>query len=295
MAPKIHVVDGTYELFRAYFGSPERTARDGSPVGAIAGLLGSMISLLRGKDVTHVGVAFDHVIESFRNDLFAGYKTGAGIPADLQAQFHPAEDVCRALGVVVWPMVEFEADDAIAAVAARYADDERVDQVVMCTPDKDMAQCVVGDRVVMLDRMRRKVLDEDGVREKFGVSPRSIPDYLALVGDTADGIPGIPRWGSKSTAAVLSRYGHVANIPDAESEWSVKVRGAASLAANLRERRAEAELYRVLATLRTDAPIPQSLEELRWRGPDREALTALCEWLGDERALARVPASKELS
>jgi 5'-3' exonuclease len=288
--PSVHVVDGTYELFRAYFGAPSRRSRGGREVGAVRGLLHSMIQLLRQPDVSHVGVAFDHVIESFRNELFDGYKTGAGIPEELSGQFHPAEDCCRALGLVVWPMVAFEADDALATVAQRFADDARVSRVVICTPDKDMAQCVRGRRVVMLDRMRRAELDEEGVRSKFGVSPASIPDYLALVGDDADGIPGVPRWGAKSTAAVLTRYGHLENIPADEAEWTVKVRGASTLAANLRERTEDARLYRTLATLRTDAPADETLDALRWRGPDTEALRALCADLGDDRALARVPA-----
>ncbi|MCO4769419.1 MAG: flap endonuclease [Deltaproteobacteria bacterium] len=289
--PKVHLVDGTYELFRSYFGSPARTNAEGAQVGALRGILHSMIGLLRQEDVTHVGVAFDHVIESFRNDMFAGYKTGAGVPVELSSQFHPAERVCRSLGLVVWPMVEFEADDGIASAAARFAADEDVGQVVICTPDKDMAQCVIGDRVIMVDRMRKKQLDEDGVREKFGVSPASIPDYLGLVGDDADGIPGIPRWGAKSTAAVLREYGHLEAIPDDVSAWTVKVRGAATLAGNLAARRGDAMLYRDLAVLRTDAPTPESLEAMRWTGP-ADDFEAVCDWLGDRRAPSRVPAVK---
>ncbi len=285
--PKVHLVDGTYELFRSYFGSPKRRNAQGQEVGALRGLLGSMITLLHEPDVTHVGIAFDHVIESFRNELFDGYKTGEGIPVELSSQFHPAEDVCRALGLTVWPLVEFEADDGLATVAARFADDPAVGEVVICSPDKDMAQCV-RPGVTMRDRMRKKSLDEDGVREKFGVSPGSIPDYLALVGDAADGIPGIPRWGAKSAGAVLTRYGHLEQIPDSADAWDVAVRGAAALAQNLAARREDAALYRTLATLRTDAPCPESLDELRWDGP-RDGFAAVCEWLGDARALARVP------
>ena len=286
--PKIHLVDGTYELFRSYFGAPKRTNADGHQVGALRGILHSMIGLLWEEDVTHVGVAFDHVIESFRNDLFDGYKTGYGLPVELTSQFHPAEDVCRALGLTVWPLVEFEADDGLATVAARFADDPAVEQVVICTPDKDMAQCVRGN-VILRDRMRKKTYDADGVREKFGVDPASIPDYLALVGDDADGIPGIPRWGAKSTATVLTRYGHIEDIPDDAAEWDIKVRGAKSLANNLSQQRDDALLYRTLATLRTDAPCDESLDELRWDGADTEALQALCDWLGDTRAMKRIP------
>ncbi len=288
--PKIHLVDGTYELFRSFFGAPSRTNADGHEVGALRGLLHSMLTLLHEPDVTHVGVAFDHVIESFRNDLFDGYKTGAGIPYELSSQFHPAEDVCRALGLTVWPLVEFEADDGLATVAARFADDPAVEQVVICTPDKDMAQCV-RPGVIMRDRMRKKTLDEAGVREKFGVAPASIPDYLALVGDDADGIPGIPRWGAKSTGAVLSRYGHIDNVPDSADEWAIKVRGAKSLATNLASQRDDALLYRTLATLRLDAPCDESLDELRWTGPGPQ-LAHICSWLEDTRAEARIPPVK---
>ena len=263
---KVHLVDGTFELFRAYFGAPPARAPDGRPVGAVRGLERSLTALLREDGVTHVAVAFDHVIESFRNDLFEGYKTGEGVPADLLAQFHPAEDAARALGLVVWPMVEFEADDALATGAHRYAALPEVEQVVVCSPDKDLAQCVRGTRVVMFDRMRRRLFDEDGVNEKFGVPPASIPDWLALVGDDADGIPGLPRWGAKSAAVVLARYHSLEGIPDVEKEWDVEVRGAAALAASLRSHREDACLYRTLATLRTDVPLLEDVEALRYRG-----------------------------
>ena len=287
MAPtRVHLVDGTYELFRSYYGAPKATDAAGREVGATRGLVRTLVSLLGEPEVTHVGVAFDHVIESFRNDLFAGYKTGAGIAPDLLAQFPLAEEACAALGLVVWPMVTHEADDAIATAAHRFA--AEVDQVVICTPDKDLAQCVVGEAVVLRDRMRRRTYDEPAVVEKFGVSPASIPDWLALVGDTADGIPGIPRWGAKSAAKVLAHYGTVEDIPGAEADWAVKVRGAATLAANLRDRREDALLYKVLATLRTDAEVPQALDDLRWRGP-AEGFTALAEGLGERRALERLP------
>jgi len=234
-------------------------------------------------------VAFDHVVESFRNDLFEGYKTGAGIDPALYAQFEPAERVARALGFVVWPMVEFEADDALAAGAARCAADRRVEQVLICSPDKDLSQCVRGSRVVCVDRRRRQVRDEAGVIEKFGVGPRSIPDWLALVGDGADGIPGIPRWGARSSSKVLAVYEHIEAIPDDPGAWTVDVRGAAGLAANLRDRRTEAALYRTLATLRADVPLEERVDDLKWRGADRGVLQRTCDELGDRDLLPRVP------
>ncbi len=287
---KVHLVDGTFELFRAYFGAPPATGPDGRPTGAVRGRGRSLLALLREDGVTHVAGAFDHVIESFRNDLFAGYKTGEGVPADLLAQFHPAEDATRALGLVVWPMVEFEADDALATGALRYAASREVEQVVVCSPDKDLAQCVRGGRVVTFDRMRRRLFDEEGVKDKFGVSPASIPDWLALVGDEADGIPGVPRWGAKSAAAVLARYRNLEAIPDVDREWDVPVRGAAALAASLRSHREQAVLYRRLATLRVDVPLREGLEDLRYRGARRADLEALGAALGDPEParLARV-------
>jgi 5'-3' exonuclease len=285
---RIHLVDGTYELFRAYFGAPKATTRDGREVGATRGILRSLFALLREPGVTHVACSFDHVIESFRNDLFDGYKTSAGVPEDLLAQFSLAEDATRALGIVVWPMVEFEADDAIAAAAHRWRDAPEVEQIVLCTPDKDMAQCVQGTRVVCLDRLRRRTLDEASVIEKFGVPPASIPDWLALVGDSADGYPGVPRWGAKSAAAILATYGHLESIPNRESEWRVPVRGAAALAATLREHRDAAYLYRQLATLRVDVPLTEQLEDLRWRGARRDQLTTLSRDIEDEGFTERV-------
>jgi 5'-3' exonuclease len=287
-AGRIHLVDGTYELFRAYFGAPKALSRDGTEIGATRGIMRSLFALLSEPGVTHMACAFDHVIESFRNDLFDGYKTSEGVPADLLSQFSLAERAVRALGIVVWPMVEFEADDAIAAGADRWRDDPGIAQIVLCTPDKDMAQCVRGTRVVCLDRLRRRVLDEAGVIEKFGVAPSSIPDWLALVGDSADGYPGVQRWGSKSAAAILAVYGHLEAIPDRESEWKVPVRGAAALAASLREHRQEAYLYRQLATLRLDVPITERIEDLRWRGARQLELTTLCRDLDDEGFLERV-------
>jgi len=247
-----------------------------------------MAAMLRGDGVTHVGCAFDHTVESFRNDLFDGYKTGEGLEPELFAQFTLVERASKALGMVTWPMIEFEADDALAAAAAKFRDTPQVEQVVICSPDKDLCQCVRGNDVVTLDRRREIVLDEDGVRDKFGVSPESIPDYLALVGDAADGIPGIPRWGAKSASSVLARFVHLENIPDDHEQWGVKVRGGATLSRNLREQRNDVMLYRTLATLRTDAPIDESLDDLRWTGPDRPALEELCEELGERALLGRI-------
>jgi 5'-3' exonuclease len=276
----VHLVDGTYELFRAHFGAPGATAPDGREVGATRGLLRSLRALLREDGVTHVAVAFDHVVESFRNRLFPGYKTAEGVPPELLAQFPLAEEAARALGLTVWPMVEFEADDALATAAARFAAAPGVERVLLCTPDKDLAQCVRGDRVVGFDRLRRRLLDEAGVRERFGVGPESIPDWLALVGDSADGIPGVARWGEKSASAVLARWVHLEAIPDAEADWQVPVRGAARLAEALRSSREAAALYRTLATVRTDVPLEEGLDDLRWRGLRPELLGPLGERLG---------------
>jgi 5'-3' exonuclease len=284
----VHLVDGTYELFRSYFGAPPALGPAGTEVGATRGILRSLLYLLSEDGVTHVAVAFDHVIESFRNRLFDGYKTGEGVPEDLMIQFPLAERAAHALGLVVWPMVEFEADDALATGAARWAADDSVEQVVICSPDKDFAQCVSGSRVVCLDRRQRRVLDHAGIIEKFGVPPASIPDWLALVGDDADGIPGVPRWGAKSAAVLLARYGRIEAIPDDASRWEVEVRGAAALAASLRDRRPEAALYRTLATLRTDVPIEESLADLEWRGARRDELPALLREIGDDEWLERV-------
>jgi len=286
----VHAIDGTYELFRSYFGAPSAKTPAGAEIGAVRGLARSMLRLVGPEGATHVGIAFDHTVESFRNDMFDGYKTGEGLEPELDAQFHPAEEVCRALGFVVWPMVDFEADDAMATAAALYGPDPQVETVRLCTPDKDLAQCVEGERIVTVDRRRGIVLDETGVRTKFGVDPVSIPDFLALVGDTADGIPGIPRWGAKSAAVVLAEYKHVDAIPDDVEAWSVKVRGAAVLAENLAGMREEAALYRELATLRTDAPLTETLADLQWRGPDFERLQQVCEELGDRSLVERARA-----
>ena len=276
--PKLHLLDATYELFRAFFAMPSERGPDGRDVGAIRGLIGSTLALLREPEVTHIAAATDHVIESFRNQLFDGYKTGAGIAPELLAQFPLAEDALRALGIVVWPMIEFEADDALATAAARFAD--QVEQVVILSPDKDLCQCVRGQHVVTHDRRRVTTYDEAAVREKFGVPPAAIPDLLALVGDTADGIPGIPGWGMKTAAAVLRAHGSIENIPDDPSRWTLKLRGADRLAATLAVRRDDALLYKRLATLRTDAPIGEALAGLEWRGVKRDAFTGLCNDLG---------------
>jgi len=285
----VHLIDGTYELFRAFYAVPSAKNTAGLEVGAVRGLARSMLALLREPGASHVAVAFDHVIESFRNQLFDGYKTGEGIDPDLWGQFELAERVCAALGIVVWPMIEFEADDALATAAFRFAQDPEVEQVLIASPDKDLAQCVVGTRVVCLDRMRKKLLDEPGVNAKFGVTPAQIPDYLALVGDTADGIPGVPRWGAKSAAAVLSEYGTIDAIPDSAVSWRVPVRGAAALAESLAGRRADALLYKRLATLRVDVPLTENLADLRYRGARRAPLEALAAELSDTGLLERVP------
>jgi 5'-3' exonuclease len=286
---KVHLVDGTFELFRAFYGAPPAQDEAGRPVGALRGLLATLLSLLQEPDVTHVACAFDHVIESFRNDLFTGYKTGEGIDPDLLAQFHPAEDAARALGLVVWPMVELEADDALATAASRLKDAPGVEQVVICSPDKDLSQCVVGTRVICRDRLRRAERDEAGVIARFGIPPASIPDWLALVGDDADGIPGIPGFGEKSAGTVLARYLTIDAIPDDPACWDVAVRGRERLAASLRDRREEAELYKRLATLRTDAPLAEGLAELEWAGARRPHLQSLCRSIGAEDLLPRVP------
>ena len=286
---KVHLVDGTFELFRAFFGTPRGSDATGNEVGAVRGLIATLTALLREPDVTHVGIAFDHVIESFRNDLFPGYKTGEGVEPELLAQFPLAERAARALGLVVWPMVEFEADDALATAALRYADDPAVEQVVICSPDKDLSQCVLGERVICRDRMRGTFRDEAGVVAKFGVRPESIPDWLALVGDSADGIPGIPGWGAKSAGTVLARYRRIAAIPDDASAWEVSVRGAARLAGSLSERRKDAALYWTLARLREDVPLDESLSDLEWTGAPRGELEALCEEIAAPELLDRIP------
>jgi 5'-3' exonuclease len=262
----VYLVDGTYELFRHYYAVPKARDAAGREIGAVRGVVGSILGMLN-RGATHVGVATDHVIESFRNDLWPGYKTGDGVEADLLAQFPILEDALAALGVVVWPMVEFEADDALAAAAAKAEADARVTRVFVCTPDKDLAQSVRGMRVVQLDRRKNAVRGEDGVIAKFGVHPSSIPDYLALVGDAADGYPGLKGWGAKSTAAVLSKFAHLEHIPADWREWHVNAASPASLAATLAHDRDNAYLFRTLATLRTDVPVFADVDQLRWAGP----------------------------
>jgi 5'-3' exonuclease len=270
---KVHLVDGTFELYRHFYAMPSAKNGAGEEVAAVRGVMHSIRRLVE-DGATHVGVATDHVIESFRNELWPGYKTGEGIDPALWAQFPLLEEGLAAWGVKTWPMVEFEADDALAAAAARAALDPRVEQVVICTPDKDLAQCVQGTRVVQFDRMRRALRDEAGVVAKFGVPPAAIPDYLALVGDSADGFPGLPGWGAKSAAAVLARFGRLEAIPDDHHEWGLKLARAEALAATLRAQREQALLFRRLATLRTDVAVFESVDELEWRGPTA-ALPAL--------------------
>ena len=282
---RLHLVDATYELFRAHYAPrPPVLGAGGRNLSGVAGLIDQLLFLLREEGATHVGCATDHVIESFRNDLFRGYKSSFGMPRDLLDQFPIAEDAIRALGIVCWPMVEFEADDAIAAACARFAADPAVEQVLICTPDKDMAQLVDDERVVLLDRRRRITYDEPAVLVKWGVAPSAIPDWLALVGDSSDGYPGLPGWGAKSAAAVLARYGSLEAIPAKASAWDVKsLRGAPVLAATLRERWDEVLLYRSLARLRTTddgVEIPQRhVDELRWQGTPKRVWESLCaEW-----------------
>jgi 5'-3' exonuclease len=262
----VYLIDGTYELFRHFFAVPSARDDTGREIGAVRGVLTSLLGLMTAGD-THIGVATDHVIESFRNELWPGYKTGAGIPSDLYSQFPLLEAALVALGVVVWPMVEFEADDALASAAALAAADSRVDRVLVCTPDKDLAQVVRGTRVVQMDRRARTIRDEAGVVAKFGVAPASIPDYLALVGDAADGYPGLPGWGARSAAAVLARFGHLEDIPDDWRVWGVNAARPSVLAATLAAQRREAFLFRELARLRTDLPLFTDVESLRWLGP----------------------------
>ena len=287
---KVHLVDATFELFRAYY-SPGRSldrGPDGRPVNAVRGLIDSMLSLLREPEVTHIAAATDYVIESWRNDMYPGYKSSAGMDPDLLAQFRDAERALRSLGITTWPMVEDEADDGLATATARFIGDPRVEQIVICSVDKDLGQCVEGQRVVLRDRMRRVTYDEDGIRAKFGVSPESIPDYLALVGDSSDGYPGLPGWGAKSAAAVLAHWQHLEAIPDSPLEWEVPVRGAVGLAATLRDHRAEAALYKRLATLNSDAAVDGDLDTLAWQGVPRTEFLALCEELGFDTVGSRV-------
>jgi 5'-3' exonuclease len=286
---QIHLVDATYELFRAFYAPrPPVLGRDGVNLSGVSGLCDQLLYLLREEGASHVGCATDRVIESFRNDLFPGYKSSAGMDPVLLAQFPIAEEAIEALGVGLWPEVEFEADDAIGAAAATFQDDPAVERILICTPDKDMAQCVVEDRVVLRDRRRQITYDRAGVLEKWGVEPASIPDWLALVGDSSDGYPGLPGWGAKSAAAVLRRYGSIDDIPARASAWDVRVPGAVRLAAVLQEHQDDALLYRTLARLRLDTPIPQrSAADLEWHGAPRATWEAFCDRWGLERLRAR--------
>ena len=280
---EIHLIDGTYELFRHYFAVPSARDRDGREIAAVRGVLTSVLGMIKAG-ATHVAVATDHVIESFRNDLWPSYKTGAGIDPDLWAQFPLLEETLVAAGVVVWPMIEFEADDALAAGAAIADRDPRVDRVIICTPDKDLAQCVRGTRVVQLNRRTRVTMDEAGVIQKFGVPPEAIPDYLALVGDAADGYPGLQGWGAKSTAAVLAKFRHIESIPEDSGEWHVNAANARSLASTLSRDREQAMLFRTLATLRTDIELFKDVDELRWNGPT-SALDAIAKRFDEAKTL----------
>lgn len=287
---KVYLIDGTYELFRYFFALPNSQDAEGQEIAATRGVLGSVLSMIEGG-ATHIGVATDHVVESFRNDLYYGYKTSEGVPPELLSQFPILEQALEAMGVLVWPMVEFEADDALAAAAHKAAQDKRVEQVVICTPDKDLGQCVVGTHVVQLDRRRELLRDEAGIVEKFGVSPASIPDYLAVVGDSADGYPGIPGWGVKAAASVFSQYPRLENIPKDWQQWHPSIRKARPLAESLFSRWNDALLFRTLATLRLDVPVFDTVEDLRWRGP-REQFAQVCDRMNAKELLARAHAVK---
>jgi len=282
---KLHLLDGTYELFRSHFGAPPRTSPSGQEVGATYGIIASTLSLLNEPGVTHVAAAFDSVIVSFRNEVYPAYKSGEGIDEVLLEQFELAERALRALGVTVWSMTEFEADDALAAAAWRWADD--VEQVVVLTPDKDLAQCYGHPKIVGYDRRRQTFIDAAGVLEKFGVRPESIPDYLALVGDAADGLPGLQGWGAKSSSVLLERYGHLESIPLDPVRWDVKVRSADKLAVTLRRWMGDALLFRFLAQLRPDVPLAEDLTDLEWRGAQRHQFQELCDELGFDRLRER--------
>ena len=262
----VHLIDGTYELFRHFFAVPPAADVTGQEIGAVRGVLHSVLSMIE-RGATHIGVATDHVVESFRNDLYPGYKTSEGVPPELLSQFPILEEALEAMGVVVWPMVEYEADDALAAAAAKAAQDDRVRQVIICTPDKDLSQCVVGTRVVQLDRRHNVIRDEAGVEAKFGVKPESIPDYLAVVGDSADGFPGVPGWGAKAASLSLSQYVHLEDIPKDFRDWPPSIRSAQRLSASLFSSWNDALLFRTLATLRLDVPVFDTIDELRWKGP----------------------------
>jgi 5'-3' exonuclease len=282
----VYLIDGTYELFRHFFAVPSTTDSNGQEIGAVRGVLTSVLSMIEGG-ATHIGVATDHVVESFRNDLYPGYKTSEGVPPELLSQFPILEEALEAMGIVVWPMVDFEADDALASAADKAAKDDRVNRVLICTPDKDLSQCVVGRRVVQLDRMREIVRDEAGVVAKFGIKPQSIPDFLALVGDTADGFPGLSGWGVKAAALTLSQYPHLESIPKDWREWHPSIRRARSLSESLHNSGSEALLFRTLATLRLDVPTFENVEDLRWKGP-RPSFEDYCRRMRSSDLFARV-------
>ncbi len=285
---QVHLIDGTYELFRCYFGAPSKKNAAGREVGATRAMVRSFAAWLGTGEVTHVACAFDHVIESFRNKLFSGYKTGAGIDPELYGQFELIERAVAALGIVVWSMVEFEADDALATGAARFSALKKVEQVLICSPDKDLAQCVSGKAIVAYDRSKKIILDEAGVIKKFGVPPSAIADLLALVGDSADGIPGITRWGMKSASTILAAYGSIEKIPKRAADWKVAVRGAEALADSLNAGRKEAALYKQLARLRFDVPLEESLRDIEWRGAGRQAVEQICEEIADPDLAGRI-------
>jgi 5'-3' exonuclease len=281
----VYLIDGTYELFRHYFAVPPAADSTGQEIGAVRGVLYSVLSMME-RGTTHLGVATDHVVESFRNDLYPGYKTSAGVPQELLSQFPILEEALESMGVLVWAMTYYEADDALAAAAAKASADERVNQVFICTPDKDLAQSVRGTRVLQLDRRKNVVCDEVGVFAKFGVTPESIPDFLALVGDSADGFPGVAGWGRKSAAAALARYRHLEEIPQDWRQWDIPIRGAQSLSTSLLNQWNDALLFRTLATLRTDVPVFESIENLRWKGPSAN-FSEMCSRLGAQDLLTR--------
>jgi 5'-3' exonuclease len=282
----VHLIDGTYELFRHFFAVPAAADANGQEIGAVRGVLTSVLSMIEGG-ATHIGVATDHVVESFRNDLYPGYKTSEGVDRELLSQFPILEEALEAMGVVVWPMVYYEADDALASAASKAAKDDRVRQVLICTPDKDLAQCVVGTRVVQLDRRRDVLRDEAGVVAKFGVKPLSIPDYLAVVGDSADGFPGVRGWGAKAAALVLSQYPHLEDIPKDWREWHPSIGRARVLSESLFNTWDDALLFRTLATLRLDVPVFDTVEDLRWKGP-RPSFEDHCKRMKSPNLLARV-------
>jgi len=288
----VHLIDGTYELFRHFFAVPAAADVNGEEIGAVRGVLISVLSMIE-RGATHIGVATDHVVESFRNDLYPGYKTSEGVPRKLLLQFPVLEEALEAMAVVVWPMVYYEADDALASAAAKAAKDDRVRQVLICTPDKDLSQCVVGTRVVQLDRRRGILRDEAGVVAKFGVKPESIPDYLAAVGDSADGFPGLPGWGSKAAALTLSQYPHLEDIPKDWREWHPSIRKAGQLSESLFNAWNDALLFRTLATLRLDVPVFDTVEDLRWKGP-RPNFEEYCQRMKSPDLLSRVTSARSM-